>query len=140
MRWGFLCLLALSVSVRTSESSPPTSAAVGRAIDAYAKPLITRGDLSGQLLVLRSGKVLIERSFGMANHELGVPMTPETRINIASVTKPMTATIAVQLIQEKKFGIDDPISMVPGFSQRRFDHGVAFITSSLGNPPRAHAR
>ena len=87
-----------------------------RAIDAYAKPLVDRGDLWGQLLVVRRGEVLVERSWGLANAELGVPVTPETRFNIASVTKPMTVVVALQLFEEKKLGREDRLSRwIPGF-------------------------
>jgi CubicO group peptidase (beta-lactamase class C family) len=89
---------------------------IARAIDAYARPLLERGDLSGQLLVLRHGRVVAERAWGKANLELNVPVTPETRFNVASVTKPMTATIAIQLITEKKLGANDSIARwIPDF-------------------------
>jgi CubicO group peptidase (beta-lactamase class C family) len=107
MRWlAGMLLLCPSVSL----AAPPGARDAAKAVDAYTKPLVARGDLSGQLLVLRHGQVLLERSFGMANQELGTPVTPETRFNIASVTKPMTVTLAIQLIQEKKLGANDAIS------------------------------
>ncbi|MFI5372368.1 MAG: serine hydrolase domain-containing protein [Candidatus Eisenbacteria bacterium] len=90
--------------------------AAARAIDAYTGPLAARGDLSGQLLVLRGGRVVAERSFGKANLELGTAVGPDTRFNIASVTKPMTAAIAIQLMTEKKMAIADSIARwLPGF-------------------------
>jgi len=108
MRVLILCAL-LFVSTTASKSGP-NPRDVARVVDAYTKPLVARGDLSGQLLILKNGKVLVERNYGEANEELGTPVTPETRFNIASVTKPMTKTIAIQLIQEKKLGVNDPIS------------------------------
>jgi CubicO group peptidase (beta-lactamase class C family) len=94
----------------------PGPKVVERAVDAYVKPLVGRGDLAGQLLILRNGQVLVERGLGLANRELGAPVTSETRFNIASVTKPMTGTVAIQLIQEKKLGLDDPLSKwIPDF-------------------------
>ena len=59
-----------------------------------------RDQLSGQLVVTRHGRTLVERAWGKANAELNVPVTLETRFNIASVTKPMTATVAIQLAVE----------------------------------------
>lgn len=108
MRWiAGILLLCPSVCA----AAPPGAREVARVVDAYTRSLVARGDLSGQLLVLRHGQVLLERSFGMANQELGTPVTPETRFNIASVTKPMTVTLAIQLIQEKKLGVNDAISL-----------------------------
>jgi len=108
MRILVLAVLLLSTTAASKPGANPPD--VARAVDAYTKPLAARGDLSGQLLIHRNGTVLLERSYGMADREHGKSVSPETRFNIASVTKPMTVTIAVQLIQEKKLGLNDPIS------------------------------
>ena len=122
---SFPLLFAFLAATPAAPSSPADQAAA-RAIDAYCAPLITRGDLSGQLLVLRNGRVVAERSFGKANAELGAAVTPETRFNVASVTKPMTSVIALQLIDEKKIGLRDSITRwFPGFPKGdsiRFEH------------------
>ena len=93
-----------------SHAAPPTNAALVRAIDAYAKPLVERGDLSGQLLVLRNGETVLERSYGFANRELRVPVTPESRFCVASITKPMTMIIAIDQIGKKTIGYHDSIA------------------------------
>ncbi len=111
-----LCLVLAAPSapaVAAAAAPAPTSAAdraAARAIDAYTQPLVARGDLSGQLLVLRDGRVVAERSYGYANAELRAPVTPETRFNIASVTKPMTAVIAIHLIEAGTLGVSDTIA------------------------------
>jgi CubicO group peptidase (beta-lactamase class C family) len=94
-----------------SAAAPPREGRrLAQAIDAFAKPLVEAGHLSGQLLVARSGEVLVERYYGWADWELRAPLTAETRFCIASVTKPMTSTIAIQLIDEKKIGLRDSIA------------------------------
>ena len=103
-------LVLVSVPQSIAYAAPPGPGEVAKTVDAYTKPLVERGDLSGQLLILRNGLVLVERNFGVADREQGVAITPETRFNVASVTKPMTGTLAIQLIQEKKLNINDPIS------------------------------
>src|SRR5262245_3498689 len=114
MRMLCLCALALASTAASKPAAGPKD--VSRVVDTYAKPLLGRGDLSGQLLILRKGQVLVERGFGLANVELGTPVTSETCFNIASVTKPMTGTIAIQLIQEKKLGLEDHLSKwIPDF-------------------------
>src|SRR5258705_9752871 len=94
-------LFALILLAATSAAPPVPGDRAAAALDAYCRPLVERGDLSGQLLVLRNGSVVIERSFGKASAELGAAVAPDTRFNVASVTKPMTTVIAIQLIQEK---------------------------------------
>ncbi len=75
------------------------AAGFARAIAAYAKPLDEAGHLSGTLLVARAGDVVFEQSFGLANYELGVPNTPETPFNVASITKPMTVIMAAHFVE-----------------------------------------
>lgn len=94
----------------------PSTAALGRALDAFTRPLEQSGHLSGQLLVARGGRVILERNYGWANAELRVPVTPETRFNIASVSKPMTVTLAIQLMVERALGYSDTLAKwIPDF-------------------------
>ena len=106
--------VVVAVAVRflpTPAVAAPTPApSAASAIDVWAKPLLARGQLSGQLVVTRAGHVLVERNWGKANAELGVPVTTETRFNIASVTKPMTTTIAIQLAVEGKLRVSDSLA------------------------------
>ena len=111
LRSRFMPLMLLLAARPASASATPSEAhRLGFAIDAYAKPLVARGDLSGQLLVARRGVILLERNYGYANWELRSPVTAETRFDIMSVTKPMTGTIAIQLLQEKVFALHDSIA------------------------------
>ena len=114
MRVVAMLLLATTVATPSLAAAPTHHApapvdSAAHAIDAYTRPLAERGDLSGQLLVTRRGQTLVERCFGYANAELNTPVTPTTRFNVASVTKPMTATIAIQLATENKLRVEDPI-------------------------------
>jgi len=87
---------------------------IARDLDAWARPLVDAGHLSGQVLIARGGKV-IERDYGFADRERKVRVTPETRFNIASVTKPMTLMLAIQLMHERKLGLTDTLERwIPG--------------------------
>ena len=112
-------LLLLGLAFLASVSATPSALddrSLAGALDSYTKPLIDRGHLSGQLLVVRNGRIVLERSFGSANVEVGAAVTTETRFNIASVTKPMTSVVAIQLMDEGKLGLRDSIvRWLPGF-------------------------
>lgn len=119
-------LMLLAAPLATGMATPPPgrparavdAATLARSIDAYAAPLAAAGDLSGQLLVARRGKVIVERSYGFANLELRVPVAPETRFNIASITKPMTLVLTIQQMQEHRVGMRDSIARwLPDFPQ-----------------------
>ena len=107
---------ALAAASTAGAAAPLDGASLGRAVDAYVKPLLERGHLSGQLLIARGDQVLVERNYGSANLELKVPVTPETRFCIASITKPMTGVLAMRAIERKQIGYRDSIARwLPGF-------------------------
>ncbi|MEZ4621883.1 MAG: serine hydrolase domain-containing protein [Caldilineaceae bacterium] len=56
----------------------------------------------------------------MAHVERQLPMTRDTLFRIASMTKPITATVALMLCEEGHFALDDPITRwAPEFAQMR---------------------
>lgn len=61
------------------------------------------------LLVIRDGKVLARRSYGLADLEKQIPVTPATNYRLASVTKQFTAAAVLLLAQDRKLSLDDPI-------------------------------
>lgn len=60
--------------------------------------------------VVKNGKVIFSKGYGLANVELGVKATDKTVYQIQSVTKQFTATAVMMLVQEGKIGLDDPLS------------------------------
>jgi D-aminopeptidase len=56
------------------------------------------------------GEPVYRKGFGRASLELPVTLTPEMRLRIGSATKSMTALACLQLAQEGKLRIDDPIA------------------------------
>jgi len=107
---------AAGASPPTAPPPPAADPAMVKAVEAYVRPLAGRGDLSGQLLITRRGRPVLERFYGRASVELNVPVNAATRFNVASVTKPMTIVIAIQLIQEGKLRVADSIARwIPDF-------------------------
>ncbi len=68
------------------------------------------GQFNGVILVAERGQVVYERAFGQANLEWGIPNTLDTKFEIASMTKPMTALIIMQLVEEGKIRLDRKVS------------------------------
>jgi CubicO group peptidase (beta-lactamase class C family) len=65
--------------------------------------------------VVRNGKVILARGYGLANRERSVPATKDTVYAIRSVTKSFTATGIMMLAEEGKLSVDDRISRyLPG--------------------------
>ncbi|MGG8405306.1 serine hydrolase domain-containing protein, partial [Streptomyces sp. 12297] len=55
------------------------------------------------------GKGSYVKSFGVADKETGASMAPGMRVRIGSETKTFTVTALLQLVDQKKIGLDDPI-------------------------------
>ncbi len=70
---------------------------------------VARGNFSGAVLVSRGNRVLFEHAYGFADSELGIPNTPQTRFLIGSITKSFTAVMVMQLEQEKRLSLSDPV-------------------------------
>ena len=72
---------------------------------------VFEGDSSGAaVLVAQDGEVVYEKGFGFANLEHHVPVTPETKFRIGSITKQFTASAILKLQEEGKLSVDDKLS------------------------------
>src|SRR4051794_30742506 len=79
-------------------------------VDEYLAAQMQRRQIPGlALAVIRDGKPIKTRGYGLANLELRVPATPETVFEIGSITKQFTATCVMMLVEEGKVGLDDSI-------------------------------
>jgi N-acyl-D-amino-acid deacylase len=61
------------------------------------------------LAVTRSGRLAYARGFGRADREKGTPVTPRSLFRIASLSKPVTASAVMLLVQRGRLGLDDPV-------------------------------
>ena len=72
---------------------------------------ITRGQMPGAVLaVARHGKLAYFEAFGYRDKAANAPMTTDAIFNIASMTKPMTAVAALQLYEQGKVLMDEPLA------------------------------
>lgn len=63
--------------------------------------------------------VVWAQAFGTADLEQQVPVRPDTVFRIASISKPITATAVMQLVERGLVSLDDPIQrFVPGFPRK----------------------
>jgi len=70
-----------------------------------------RADVPGAAVtVIRSGKVLYRRGYGLADMEGHVAVTPATNFRLASVTKQFTAMAIMMLAERGKLSFDSPLT------------------------------
>ena len=69
-----------------------------------------RDNVPGLSIALVNGQELIwARGFGMADKAQGVPVTPNTAFRAGGISKLLTATAALQLVEQQRLGLDTPI-------------------------------
>src|SRR2546428_6387237 len=78
-------------------------------VDAYTRPYLDLGGFNGSVLIAKGGRVLLSKGYGMANYELNVINTPQTKFHLGSVSKTFTAA-AIMILQERgKLNVHDPL-------------------------------
>jgi len=84
--------------------------AQSKKVDAYIKSEMRRQNIPGlSLAVVKEGKVIKAKGYGLANVETNVPVTTETVFKIGSVSKPIIAEGIMLLVEEGKISLDDKI-------------------------------
>jgi len=72
---------------------------------------IAAGQMPGAVLAIaRHGKLVYFEAFGYRDKAAGVPMTTDSIFRVASMTKPMVAVGALQLLEQGRLLIDDPLA------------------------------
>ena len=64
----------------------------------------------GAVAVMADGKLIYARGFGYADVENKTPVQPDALFRIASVSKTMTATAIMKLVEEGKLTLDDRVA------------------------------
>lgn len=104
-----------SVAGCTTLSTPPHSVA-GQLHKTAAHYYAGTGP-GAAILVIRDGQVLLREGYGMADLEHSVPIRPEAVFKIGSVTKQFTAVAILQLVEDGKLKLTDPVSQhLPEFA------------------------
>src|SRR3712207_4580643 len=101
MRTSLLLLIILT--------TPLAAQPHGERLDTYLTARAALGQFSGSVLVAHDGKVLLRKGYGYASLEHLVPNAPETRFEIASLTKAFAAYAIHDLAGQEKLRLDAPL-------------------------------
>ena len=111
MKKLFACLLVLYPAIMFSQT---TASKADELLTAY----YTQHKFSGNVLIAEKGKILFEKSYGMADMAANKPNDAATEFRIGSLTKMFTSTVILELAEKKKLDLDQPVSKyVPAFPQ-----------------------
>ncbi|HET7754985.1 MAG TPA: serine hydrolase domain-containing protein, partial [Anaeromyxobacteraceae bacterium] len=95
-------LLAAPVARGADPSPSRLDEEIASALDAQAIP-------GAAVAVVRKGRTLLARGYGLANIELGVPVTVSTRFMTGSIAKQFAAVAVLLLAEDRRLGLDDDL-------------------------------
>ena len=88
----------------------PGATEFSRKVEAYFGGPFVSGAPGAAVLVARGDQVLLRRAWGMAQVELGVPLSPDQLFRIGSNSKQFTAAAVLKLADAGKLSLADPLS------------------------------
>ena len=104
--------LAQAVLITGSPASVGMSQSRLEAAAAILASEVQRGDIgAASLLVARRGAIVLHRGFGRLSRKEGSPaVKPDSVFLLASITKPVTASSLMLLVERGKVSLNDPVS------------------------------
>ncbi len=95
-------------------------------IDRGLAAMVADGRAAGvSALVWKSGREAYFGTAGFADREARRPMRRDTLVQIWSMTKPVTGVALMQLWEQGKFGLDEPLAKyLPEFAATKVFHGM----------------
>lgn len=78
--------------------------------DAYLQTAFPADGPGGAVIIMDDGKIVYAGGRGLADIEAKTPITPDTVFRLGSITKQFSAAVMMQLVDEGKVSLDDPLS------------------------------
>jgi len=107
-------------------------------LDSFIQEKLKRTGLPGiSLALINQGEVIYAKGYGFRDLEARLPATPNTVYGIASVSKPFTAVAILQLVEEGKLSLEDPIEKFLPINARPFGDSIRIwhlLTHTSGIP------
>jgi CubicO group peptidase (beta-lactamase class C family) len=87
-------------------------------VSEFFKNEVATGKIPGAIVLIQQhGKPVYHESFGVQDVSSKAPITDQTIFRLFSMTKAITSVVAVQLVDEGKLKLDDPIAKyIPSFA------------------------
>ncbi|RYD54609.1 MAG: class A beta-lactamase-related serine hydrolase [Sphingomonadales bacterium] len=121
-----MTLAAMPVAAQPRADATATFRIDKTRIDRVLASMVADGRAAGvSALVWKDGREVYFGATGQADREAARPMRRDTLVQIYSMTKPVTGVALMQLWEQGKFGLDDPISRyVPAFATMLVQDGA----------------
>lgn len=123
--------LALAVLLMSC-SAEPAEAEAEQGLDAFAAEAIVTAQLPGvAAAIVKGGKVTLARGWGYADVEKKTPMSPDSILVIGSLSKTVTGTAVMQMVEAGKLSLDADINDYLPFKVRNPRHPDVPITLKM---------
>lgn len=134
---AFLTILTALIMTSCCNQSQKEKAAIAK-LDTMFQELYPADEPGAAVLILKGDKIVYDKGFGIADLETGAKIDGNTFFNIASVSKQFTAVAMLQLAEQGKISLQDPVKKYfPEFQADFFnDITIAHLlshTSGIGD-------
>ena len=104
---SLIILFALTFSNVTAQES---SSQIEEKIDPLIQDVMKSYDLPGlAIAIVKDNKIVYAKAFGVKNLKTKEPITTKSLFHMASVSKPFSATAIMQLVEQGKVKLDEPV-------------------------------
>ena len=106
----FVAIVLLGVPQLFAQQAPPDTKAnrIDQLVSTYEK----YGYFNGSILVAEHGNIIYRRGIGDADISIHTPNTPQTKFDIASITKQFTAALVLLQAADGKLHLDSTVSEI----------------------------
>jgi CubicO group peptidase (beta-lactamase class C family) len=119
----------------SSDGTAKQAVDLGTKVAVYMKPILAINGFSGFVIVVKGGKVILSKGYGMANYEFDVPNTAQTKFHLASVSKTFTAAAIMQLEERGLLSVDDALTkFLPDYPNGNKIKIYHLLTNTSGIP------
>lgn len=111
-----IAIALVVLSATPAHAAPRTP--IGADFDSFVQSTLRAWDVPGvSIAVVKDGKAVLVKGYGVRDPESGAPMTPDTRFSVASTTKAFTSFGVGLLVDEGKLSFDTPVrAYLPAFT------------------------
>ena len=139
MRVILALLLGLAIPANSADAQPepPDIAAFVQHIDALRE----QANIPGlSMAVLKNREIVLAAGLGLADIGQGIAATAETPYDIASVAKPISAAVALRLVEDGLVDLDKPIAEYSEWQDfcSRFSEQPSIFARDLRCQPPVH--
>ena len=104
-----ICLL--TGQLEAGEQSQPSATSAARTLDSFIAQRMEEAGIAGLgAAIIVDKKVVWVKGYGFADKERAVPFTPDTVMNIGSISKTFTGVALMRAVQEGKLSLDEDIN------------------------------